>query len=317
MKSPATSPGNAAVREARSSSGLRRVRVLINPHSGSRLARGALPLRLQEYWDVPGIDLSYQISRSVEDGIEKAHRAVADGVDTILVVGGDGMVNTIGRVLIGTPVALGVIPAGSGNGFARHFGIRLDWRRAAEQLATAPIQSIDVGTANGHPFFVTCSMAWDAALAQSFERFPGRGIFPYFLAGAYGLMEYTPQPFVFHIDKEPETVRFKEPMVCTVANLTQFGGGARIAPHACPDDGILELVVMDRKDFPALLGGLPRLFAGTIDQMPEVFTRRFQKLIVEREHPAPLQVDGEWIEAPARIEIAVIPKALRILAPRP
>jgi diacylglycerol kinase family enzyme len=294
---------------------LRRVRVLINPNSGIHASRGALPLRLQEFWDLPGIDLSYQISQSVEDGVEKARRAVADGVDTVLVVGGDGMVNTIGRVLIGTPVALGVIPAGSGNGFARHFGIRLDWRRAAEQLAAAPVLSIDVGTVNGQPFFVTCSLAWDAALVQAFERFPVRGILPYILAGAYGLIEYSPQPFTLHLDDDPEPVRFKEPMVCTAANLTQFGGGARIAPTACPNDGALELVVVDRKDFPALISGWPRLFSGTLDRMPEVFTRRFRKLVVERKRPAPIQLDGEWVEAPARVEIAVIPGALRVLAP--
>lgn len=297
------------------SSGLRRVRVLINPNSGIHASRGALPLRLQEFWDVPGVDLSYQISRSVEDGIEKARRAVADEVDTVLVVGGDGMVNTIGQVLIGTPVALGVIPAGSGNGFARHFGICLDWRRAAEQLARAPVLPIDVGTANGRPFFVTCSLAWDAALVQAFERFPVRGILPYVLAGAYGLIEYAPQPFDLYLDDEAEPLRFREPLVCTAANLTQFGGGARIAPSACPDDGALELVVADRKDFPALLAGLPRLFDGTLDRMPEVLTRRFHRLVVERKRSAPIQLDGEWVEAPARVEIAVIPRALRVLAP--
>ncbi|MDZ4199410.1 MAG: diacylglycerol kinase family protein [Kiritimatiellia bacterium] len=313
MKSDDTLPGKEKSRTS-GTGPLRRVRVLINPNSGAQLQRGTLPRQMQKSWDVPGVDLTYQFSLSIEDGREKARRAIADGVDTILVVGGDGMVNTIGRELIGSPVTLGVIPAGSGNGFARHFDIPLDWRKAAEKLVHAPALAIDVGAANGRPFFVTCSMAWDAALVRSFEKFPVRGIFPYILAGAYGLFEYEPQPFTLWAD-DSEPVRFEEPLLCTAANLTQFGGGARIAPNACPDDGELELVVMNRGDFPTLMTGLQRLFDGTIDRMPEVFTRRFRRLVVERERPAPIQLDGEVVDAPARVEIKVIPRALRILAP--
>jgi diacylglycerol kinase (ATP) len=292
--------------------GIRRVRVLVSPRSQSG---NPLQQAVNEHWDVPGIDLTYQLSRDARDGQEKARRAIAEGVDTILVVGGDGIVNSIGSVLIGSPVALGVIPAGSGNGFARHFGIPLGIAKAARALLDAERQAIDVGTANGQPFFVTCSMAWDAALVRSLEKYTIRGALPYVLAGASELITYVPQPFEALIDGE-ERVVFADPLVFTTANLTQYGGGVRIAPSACPDDGLLELVVILRQDSPRLLASLNRIFDGTLDELPGVETRRFRVMHVFRRAPAPIQIDGELVNAPADVTVAVLPKALNVLVPR-
>lgn len=295
---------------------LRRVRVLINPHSGTRGFTFALLRHIEEAWSAPGVDVAYQISGDIEDGREKARRAVADGVDSVLVVGGDGMVNTIGSELIGSGVALGVIPFGSGNGFARHFEVPLDGAAAAAALARATRCAIDVGYANGHPFFVTCSLAWDAALVKRFEQSPVRGVFPYVLAGAYGLFEYTPHAFHARFDDGRET-EYDNPMVWTVANLTQFGGGARIAPTACPDDGFLELVTVSRRDSARALANLPRLFSGTLDTLPEVHTERFRSLTVRKDLPSALQIDGELLPDVTEVEFRVEPKALTVLVPPP
>lgn len=165
-------------------SGVRKVRVLINPRSGGWWSSQAIQKAFDEHWESGDVDLTYQFSRSVEDGQRKARRAVEEGTDTVLVVGGDGMVHTIGSVLVGTSTALGVVPVGSGNGFARHFDIPLDPENAVRALRRARRQSIDVGLANGRHFFVTCSLAWDAALVRSFEKFPMRGSLPYGLAAA-------------------------------------------------------------------------------------------------------------------------------------
>ncbi len=294
---------------------LRRVRVLFNPRSGPHFSFERLCRALSPTWDVPGIDLVYQPSLSADDGAEKARRAVADGVDTLLVAGGDGMVNSIGAAVVGSPVAFGVIPAGSANGFARHFGIPLDWEEAAACLATARRQAIDVGVANGRPFFVTCSMAWEAALVRAFERSPVRGVLPYLFSGAAGFLDYTHQPFRVEIDGEPEAV-YEDPTVFTVANLTQYGAGARIAPSAREDDGRLELVVIGRRDVPSVVARLARLFDGTIEGLREVQFRAFRALTVRRERAAPIQMDGELLLPVKEIRITLKAKALRVLVPR-
>lgn len=293
---------------------MRKIRVFINPRSGLGRSFAQAQEVLQKHWDVKGVDLTYQFSRSAEDGVEKVHRAVEEGVDTVLAVGGDGMVNSIGGALVGSDVAFGVLPTGSGNGFARHFGIPMSVDKAARELARGERTRIDVGTANGHPFLITCSMAWDAAIVRSFEKSPVRGILPYVFAGAYELMGYVPQPFEVTFD-EGEPVHWKDPLVFTVANLTQFGGGAIVARDACPDDGLLELVVLTQRDAPRLIGDLPLLLSGSPNEIPYVTTRKFSRLHVHRKHPAPIQVDGELVEGWADVTVEVLPRALTVLVP--
>lgn len=292
-----------------------KVRILINPNSGLGFALDRIREPLIQYWDKPGSDLTLQFSTSKKDGQAKARKAVEDGVGRLLVVGGDGMVNTIGSVLIDTDTALGVIPAGSGNGFARHFNTPLDIAKATVALASATAQKIDVGYADGQPFFVTCSLAWDAALVDIFEKSPMRGVLPYVFAGVYKLFEYKPQPFTLLIDGKEEIV-MEDPLLFTAANLTQYGGGAQIAPHARADDGKLQLVTLRQRDLPWIVPMLGKLFDGTIDRLHEIKTRSFTTMTVRRKEAGPMQLDGELVAAPADVEISVRPRALNVLVPR-
>lgn len=292
---------------------VQRVRVLINPKSGFGWSPDSIQAAIQQSWDRPDTDLTFQFSRNAEDGIEKTRRAVADGVQRILVVGGDGMVNSIGSALLGTGTALGVIPAGSGNGFARHFNIPQEPAAAAKKLAEAPVKRIDVGLVNGRPFFVTCSTAWDAALVKTFEKFPFRGPLPYILAGAYELLEYKPGPIDVELDGTP--LHLDPPLVLTAANLTQYGNNAYVAPTADASDGLLEMVYLAKKDTHHLLANLHRLFDASIDQLPSVLTYTFRKMVLHRERPDPIQIDGELVEAPETVTIEVRPDALSVLVP--
>lgn len=293
----------------------RNVLVLLNPKAGIASSLESVITSIGDHWDKPGVHLSFQLSRTIEDGKAKTQHALSNGVDTIIVVGGDGMINSIGSELVGSDIALGVIPTGSGNGFARHFDIPLKPEAAAEALANANRLRIDVGRANGRPFFVTCSMAWDAAIVRTFEKSPVRGILPYVFSAVYEYFEYERQPFEAVVD-DNDGYSFKDPLVFTVANLTQYGGQARIAPDACPDDGLLELIVVERKDAPVVLANLSRLFNGTINRVGQVKTIKFRALKVIRQKAAPIQVDGELMESEAAVTVDVLPRALTVLVPR-
>lgn len=293
---------------------LRNVRVLVNPRSGFGWSFEAVRHAFDTDWDTPDRQLTYQFCRDAEDGVRKARRAVDDGCDLLLVVGGDGTVSSTGVALMGTPLTLGVIPAGSGNGFARHFGIPLKPENAARTLARGRVQCIDVGTCNDRPFFVSCSMAWDAAIARSFEKSPVRGILPYVFAGVYELLGYRPQKVTLRLD-DRETISCPDPLVLTVANLTQYGGGAVISPNARPDDGLLELVVARRQDLPVILTNVHKFVGHSLSKLPKVVYRQFRTMTVERQHPAQIQADGELVDAAARLEVAVKTKALNVLVP--
>jgi len=293
---------------------LKKVLVLINPKSGLLNMFTTMRQAFDKHWEQDGVDLSYQFTQSKDDGIAKASRAVAAGVDIIIVSGGDGTVSTISRILVGTDTVLGVIPTGSGNGFARHFGIPLSVPKAVKALAGGSVKSIDVGLVNGDPFFVTCSMAWDAAIVRTFDKSPLRGILPYVFAGVQEFFEYRPQNMSVTLE-DGEHLDFKLPVIFTIANLTQYGGGAMIAPHAKEDDGMLELVVGEKKDFAIILANLPRLFDGSMHRIPRLVTRSSARMTIQREKPDPIQVDGEVVEAPELIEIGVKPAALKVLVP--
>ncbi|MCK5529095.1 MAG: diacylglycerol kinase family lipid kinase [Kiritimatiellae bacterium] len=294
---------------------LRKVLVLVNPKSGLPRSFSSLRREFDKYWDVPGIDLSYQFTTSAEDGVDKVKRAVDNCVDTVLVIGGDGTISSVGRALVGTDVALGVIPSGSGNGFARHCGIPLVLNDAIRSLATADVRPIDVGIVNGNYFFVTCSMAWDAAFVKSFDKSPMRGVLPYIFAGFQEFLQYKVQDVTVEIDSGKEET-FVDPMVFTIANMTQFGGGAKIAPHAEADDGLLELVVVGQQDVARVLTQINKLFDGSLHRLSSVQTRQLKSMKVYRELATPIQIDGELVDAPAEIDVAIMPKALKVLFPK-
>lgn len=292
----------------------KKVRVLINPGSGVGSPIERICKALVKHWEKPDIDLSIQFSTSKEDGQEKTRKAIEENVETLLIAGGDGVVNSIGSELIGTDVALGVIPAGSGNGFARHFDIPMDLEKAVESLASAHREKIDVGYADDRPFFVTCSLAWDAALVKHFEKSPVRGVLPYVFAAVCEFFEYQPQPFTIEFDNG-KTIEIEDPLLCTAANLTQYGGGAQIAPGAEAADGLLQLVTLRQKDLPWILPMLGKVFDGTFDRLNEIETRSFEHITVKRKKDGPMQLDGELVDAPAEIEISVKAQALNVLVP--
>lgn len=292
---------------------MKQVLVLINPKSGV-----GSPYRyisaIEKTWDTPEYDVSFQFSQSARDGADKVRRAIDRGADTVLVVGGDGMVNTIGSVLVNTPARLGVVPAGSGNGFARHFKIPLQPDAAAKALLEGYTTPIDVGKVNGRLFFVTCSMAWDGALVETFEKFPFRGIVPYVLAGATQLLEYKAQPF--HVDIDGEIIDFKNPLIFTVANLSQFGSDVLVAPDAKADSGDLELVAIEKHSMPFVLSQVHRFVEKTFHQHPQVTNRHFKRMTVKRQIDSPIQIDGEILDGGTLIEVEVLPSALNVILPK-
>lgn len=293
---------------------IEKILVLINPNSGLGVSLRILLDTFQEVFDQEGRMVWYQLSKSKADSEAKVRQAIDSGVDCVIAVGGDGMINTIGSQLLGSRVCLGVVPTGSGNGFARHFEIPLNPEKAIHSLAAGEQMAIDVGIANGRPFFITCSLAWDAAIVKSFEKSPVRGILPYVFAAAYELFDYKPEIFRVSVDEAP-ALQIDQPMLFTIANLTQFGGGALVAPQAMADDGNLWLTYALKADVPKLIPQLPKLFEGKINQVQGISSRAFRHLRVIRESAQPLQLDGELVQAGREVEITIRPRALNVLVP--
>jgi YegS/Rv2252/BmrU family lipid kinase len=292
----------------------RSVRALINRRSGFRLSLEGIIRVIRDTWDCDGIQFECHETRSKEDGREKARQAITDGVEMLVVVGGDGTINSIGAELVGSDVALAVVPIGSGNGFARHFGIPLQTRRAARALKDGYRKRIDIGIAAGHPFLITCGMAWESELVRGFQQSLIRGKSSYVFAGVTRYFMYTPQKIKLTLDGD-EVVEL-EPRILTATNLNQYGAGLKIVPDAEPDDGILNLLAIPEADLiKQVITQVPHLLEGNLWEVGGARRWTFRRLSVERERADSIQIDGELVSAERDFIIEVVPSALTIVVP--
>ena len=293
----------------------RKVRVFYNRRSGPGVSRfDRVERAVSAAWAGAADDLAWYFPQSREASKAMVAESLRDGADLVLVCGGDGTVSSIGLELLGTGVPMGVLQMGSGNGLARHFGEDMDPAAAAAQLASGTVRDMDVGFVNGRPFLVSASFAWDAALVEAYDRLPMRGVASYVLAGAASLVEYRAQPFEIVVDGA-EKIEIPDPLLCTVGNLSGWGGGAKIDDGADADDGLLELVAGRRRDGAHFLGDIAEVFSGGSRNLPRVVYRRFSTLSIRRAEPAPVQLDGELADCGRDLEISVGRRKMRVLAP--
>jgi diacylglycerol kinase (ATP) len=222
-------------------------------------------------------------------------------------------------------VALGIVPAGSGNGLARELGVdaRAD-RAIADALHAAP-RSMDMGevdapsTGRGTSpstslgtrrlFANIAGVGFDAHIAAQFATATRRGFAGYAGITARALATYVPQQYRVTVDGVESTHRA---ILVTIANSAQFGNNARIAPGARVDDGELDLVVLEEESRWTTLRQIPRLFDGTVHQARGCHARRIREVTIEAEQPMAYHVDGEPVAGGTRLTVRVHPAALRI-----
>jgi diacylglycerol kinase (ATP) len=244
---------------------------------------------------------------------DRIAEASAAGFDAIIAVGGDGTVHEVAKRLIGSPMALGVIPTGSGNGLARHVGIPMNPRDAVVACGDAQVTEVDTGEVNGLAFIGTMGLGFDAWVAHEFATHPGRGPLTYLRAAAGGFFAYLPE--TYDVERDGRTTRH-EAFVLTIANSGQYGNNARIAPGASMTDGELDLVIVRRGALASLPLLATRLFTGSMHRSSAVATERVVELTIRRAAPGPAHLDGEPVHLPAELHIRVRPRSLRVLLPR-
>lgn len=240
-------------------------------------------------------------------------RAVSDGYDTVCAVGGDGTVNTIGSHMVGRDIALAVIPTGSGNGFARHLGIPLSVDRAVDAIASGRVETIDTGIVNELTFLMISGIGLDAVVAHRFAERAARGMRTYLRAATASWFRYVPDRYQITVDG---TSFERESLLIAVANSSQYGNRARIAPLASLRDGLLDVTLVHRlrlHEAPVVLG---RLFSGRLRPTRDIEMIQVPNLTVERVTEGVGHVDGEPLWMPRKIEFRVRPASLRVVVPR-
>lgn len=292
---------------------IKNIAFIINPISGAKETQNAkkkLPKLIMQTLDseqwLPNIAFTEYAGHATELASQYARM----GFDAVVAVGGDGTLNEVARGLRGTTTAMGIIPMGSGNGFARHLNIPIRPQRAIEMLNHSEPISVDYGLANGRLFVSTCGTGFDAVIADHFAGSNRRGFMTYLQNILKDVFSYQPQNY--RIVGDGLDVSHKAFLI-TFANANQWGYEALIAPKASVQDGKMDIMLMSSH---ALLGSASlalRLFAGSIDDSHFMDTLRAKEVTLIREEAAPFHIDGDPVEMEKDIHIQIVEDGLRVL----
>jgi len=284
--------------------------LLVNPHSAHGRTLRLLP-KVEQELDARRIPFRVERTRGLEDGVERALRAV-EAAEVPVVISGDGLLGAVGGAMAGAETPLGIVPGGRGNDLARVLGIPDDPVEAVAVIAAGESRRIDVGEANGKRFLGIVSIGFDSEanrLANETSFLRGNLVYAY--AALRTLLTWKPGRFTVRAGEE--RVRFTGYSV-SVANNRAFGGGMFIAPDAELDDGEFDIVTVGDVGKLRFVSNLPKVFKGTHVDEDEVRVFRAPQLELTASRPFPVFADGEHLtDLPASLR--VLPRALSVLVP--
>jgi diacylglycerol kinase (ATP) len=234
-----------------------------------------------------------------------------DNHDIFIAAGGDGTVHTVATKLVGGKKILGVLPLGSGNGFAKEFGFKLNLRSLLSDIKKGDTVDIDVIEVNDKLCLNVAGIGLDSFVAHSFSTLKLRGFIPYIWLTLKTFLRL--RPFHVNIKCGDEEILSDKLFVLTIANTRQFGNYAFIAPEARPNDGIINLVLI--KPFPKILGPLfiIRLFTKRINKSKYVIHITTDKEIVIETDETRFHIDGEPLKISGKVVVKIRREVLRVL----
>jgi diacylglycerol kinase (ATP) len=287
-----------------------KLRFIINPISGKAKHLDIADL-IETQLDPAKHQFDYFFTEGPKQATELAKQAVKEKIDVVIAVGGDGTLNECANGVVGSKTALGVIPCGSGNGFAFHFKMNKQIAKAIEQLNTCSIKTIDSCTANGHPFFNVSGTGFDAHIAHLFSTLQIRGFLNYVKLVLKECILFKSRKYNIEIDgKELEFDAF----MVSWANASQFGNNATISPLGKEDDGQFEICVL--KKLPKILIPvmLYKLFTNSIHHSKYMEIISCKEAVVHCQN-GQSHLDGEPIDLGQKINLNLLPKSIHIFAP--
>lgn len=296
----------------------RQIALLANPTAGRGHADqilDAVTARLA----ASGAAVEHLIGDDADHALELARKAAADGVDTVVTLGGDGMVHVAVQALAETEVSLGVVPLGTGNDFARALGIPAgDPLAAADVVVRSHRRRIDLGRTGDSWFATVLAAGFDAAVNERANamRWP-HGDLRYTLAALSVIRSWKPVPYRLEIEDATgaTTVREQEAMLLAIANTESYGGGLRIAAECDPADGLLDAILIkpvSRLEFLRVFPGVRQAKHLTHPAFERIRARR-----ITASAPGVIAYsDGERL-GPLPLDVECVPSALGVLVPPP
>ncbi|MDO8669916.1 MAG: diacylglycerol kinase family lipid kinase [Dehalococcoidia bacterium] len=289
-----------------------KVCVIVNPAAGQALWRPdihkAIDLLRGLDWDVAVFETDAR-----HKGTELARKAVAEGCQLVVACGGDGTINEIIQALPGTDVALGVIPTGTTNVFAREMGIPSSPLEAVKALATGKTRLLDVGTCGDRYFLLWAGVGFDAQVLLNVKPKSKRryGIPAFFASIFLTLFKFEGRRVELIVDDKKFNRRV---LLVVVSNIKRYAV-FELSRDAEPDDGLFEVLIFAGSGTFTKLRHLLALALRRHRTSPEVESYRARSVTLRSEKPLPVQTDGDVIgETP--VHLKMLPRSLKVVLPK-
>ena len=287
---------------------MKNIAFIVNPISGTK-AKNRVAKLIRELLDPQQFAPTVIATEYAGHATQLAQQFAMEEYYAVVAVGGDGTVNEVAKGLIGTNTALGIIPNGSGNGFARHLDISTRMNRAIEMLNSSEAINVDYGLVNDIPFFSTFGVGFDAVVAHDFAD-SSRGLKGYVQSIFKDLFQYKPE--TYHLEGEGIDLTTTAFLI-NFANAGQWGYDAYIAPKASVQDGWLDVAVVTEFPMTAAAGLALSLFTKDIDENLYMNTIRAKELTLTRTSAGAAHIDGTPTTMPDKLHIQIVEDGLKVL----
>lgn len=295
--------------------------LIFNPTAGSRNVRGEVE-QVADFLKRQGWKIALRRTQGPGDATAFAREAVALGKQVTLVVGGDGTINEVVNGLADSEVAVGLLPAGTGNVWAMEMRLPIPspirWHTlldATKSLVRGEVRSIDLGRVNDRYFLLWGGIGLDAQVTNRMEPRTRR-------TKKLGALAYAVTAFLVAKDfrgtrtrvmADGATIRTRS-MLVIISNAQLYARIARIATRAYLDDGLLDVCVFKGSGLPMTLLHVVHILTERHLQDPRVSYLQARRVTIETRLPMPVQVDGDPIGT-TPVTFEAVPRALRIIVP--
>jgi YegS/Rv2252/BmrU family lipid kinase len=286
---------------------------VVNPTSGSGYAGKTWP-HIAEMLDQSGQQYKVYFTRGSGDGTVLAAKAVREGAELVVAVGGDGTLFEVVNGIDPDRTVFAVIPLGTGNGFRRSCSLPGQWQAVLQGFSIWQPRLIDLGLINGSYFLNVAGIGFDAAVAEmASDKYKIIGGYTAYLIAFFDELTHFDH-FSTRIECEQWEVEQENTLLVVAANGPYYGGGFTIAPQASIDDGLIDLIIIRRMNKPETTLLAFQAMVGKHLDHSAVIATKIEHVKIEADHQVPVHIDGEVIGR-LPLNIGIKPGALKILAP--
>lgn len=287
----------------------KKIRIIVNPKSGIGKQKN-IKQYIADHIDDQKFDFEIFFTSAKNHAITLSSEAANLGYDAVVIVGGDGTINEAAQGLVNSNTALGIIPAGSGNGLAHFLKIPLNVSKAIKKINRFRISVIDTALVNNRIMVSIAGVGFDSYVAERFSQSKMRGFWSYAKISFLEYIRFNPKRYKIYANG---MVYKRSAFMVSIANSNQFGFNAQIAPTAEIDDGYLDLCIARKPRIYYVVFLIPFFFLGWLHKTPFLKIVKTKEVKIIQLKNLIAHIDGDEINLGREINAKIIPASLKII----